>query len=191
MKMKWSLNELKRYLNEPFVFNDEVDIKETLLKRESEILDVSPIHLDGILTVNDDELILHMNVSLQLTLPSARSLKPVLFPMEFVINEVYIPKSASNETAAREDEVVIYLENDWIDLAESIEDTILINLPLQVFTEEEKEAQDMPSGNNWKVISEEDYYSKEKESEDAVDPRFANLKDFFKDDESDSNQDED
>ena len=191
MKMKWSLNELKRYLNEPFVFNDEVDIKETLLKRESEILDVSPIHLDGILTVNDDELILHMNVSLQLTLPSARSLKPVLFPMEFVINEVYIPKSASNETVAREDEVVIYLENDWIDLAESIEDTILINLPLQVFTEEEKEAQDMPSGNNWKVISEEDYYSKEKESEDVVDPRFANLKDFFKDDESDSNQDED
>ena len=190
MKMKWSLNELKRYLDEPFVFSDNVDLKESLVKREEEILDVSPIHLDGILTVNDDELILHMNVSLKLTLPSARSLEPVLFPMDFVIDEVYIPKSDSYEKPVDEESVVIYLEHDWLDLSESIEDSILLNLPLQVFTEEEEKGQDMPAGNNWTVISEEDYYSKEKESKETVDPRFAGLKDFFKNDES-SNQEED
>lgn len=188
--MKWSLNELKRYLNEPFVFSGNVDLKESLVKREEEILDASPIHLDGILTVNEDELILHMNVSLELTLPSARSLEPVLFPMDFVIDEVFIPKSNSYDKPVNEEDVVIYLEHDWIDLSESIEDSILLNLPLQVFTEEEEKNHEMPSGNSWTVISEEDYYhSEEKESEETVDPRFAGLKDFFKQDES-SNQEE-
>lgn len=189
MKMKWSLNELKRYLDEPFVFSGNVDLKESLVKREEEILDVSTIHLDGILTVNEDELILHMNVSLKLTLPSARSLEPVLFPMDFVIDEVYIPKSDSYEKPADEESVVIYLEHDWIDLSESIEDSILLHLPLQVFTEEEEKAHDMPSGNSWTVISEEDYYSKEKESEETIDPRFAGLKDLFKNDESSNQED--
>lgn len=186
--MKWSLNELKRYLNEPLTFSDTVDLKKSLMKREEEILDVSPIHVDGILTVNEEDLILHMNVSLKLTLPSARSLEPVLFPMEVSVNEVYIPPTVSYAVADDEENVIIRLEHDWIDLADSIEDSILLNLPYQVFTEEEKEDQKLPSGNNWTVISEDDYRAKKQQSE-KIDPRFAGLKDLFKEDES-GNQEE-
>lgn len=186
--MKWSLNELKRYLHEPFVFSDTVDLKKSLMKRENEILDVSPIHLDGILTVNKEELILHMNVSLDLTLPSARSLKPVLFPLEFSISEVYIPPTVDYEGPSDEKNTVIRLEHDWIDLSESVEESIILNLPLQVFTEEEKKSEEMPSGNSWILMSEDDYYSEKQQSE-KIDPRLEGLKDFFKDDES-SNQEE-
>lgn len=186
--MKWSLNELNRYLHEPFVFSGTVDLKNSLMKRESQILDVSPIHLDGVLTVNKEDLILHMNVSLNLTLPSARSLEPVLFPMEFSISEVYIPPTVPYEVPADEESTVIRLEHDWLDLSDSIEDSVLLNLPLQVFTEEEKKSDEMPSGNNWTVMSEDDYYSAKNQSE-KIDPRLAGLKDFFNDDES-SNQEE-
>ncbi|SFH66715.1 YceD family protein [Pisciglobus halotolerans] len=183
--MKWSLNELYKYREEPFNFSDTIDLKESLMKRDNEILDASPIHFDGILAIDEEELILHMNVSLELTLPSARSLEPVNYPMAFTIDEIYIPRTAGDIKEDNEDEVVIKLEHDWIDLTESIEDSVLLHLPLQVFTEEEKERQEMPSGENWTVISEEDYFSSEKpDSSETIDPRLAGLKDFFKDDSS-------
>lgn len=187
--MKWSLNELQKYRSEPLIISDTVVLKESLMKRENELLDVSPVHLEGVLTVNDGEVLLHMVVSLDVTLPSARSLEPVLVPMKIGIDEVYIPGSAISGEHDKEsdDETVIPIENDLIDLSEAVEDAVLLNLPLQVFTEKEKQEQNMPKGNDWEVISEEDYFSElTKKQSEFEDPRFAGLKDLFKDEAKDS-----
>ena len=185
--MKWSLNELQKYRNEPLVFSETVDLKKTMMNREKELLDVSPIDLEGTLIVHEKEILLHMVVSLTVTLPSARSLKPVLFPMTVGIDEIYIPPSVTpGPTIDNEEETVILLDKDMIDLTDAITDSVLLNLPLQVFTQEEQEGQDMPSGNDWAVISEDEYSSNlETEKSETEDLRFAGLKDLFKD-ESDT-----
>ena len=185
--MKWSLNELQKYRNEPLVFSETVDLKKTLMNREKELMDVSPIDLEGTLIVHEKEILLHMVVSLTVTLPSARSLKPVLFPMSIGIDEIYIPPSATpGSKIDNEEETVILLDKDMIDLTEAITDAVLLNLPLQVFTQEEIEGQEMPSGNDWLVVSEDEYISDlETQKSETEDPRFAGLKDLFKD-ESDN-----
>ena len=185
--MKWSLNELQKYRNEPLVFSETVDLKKPLMNREKELMDVSPINLEGTLIVHEKEILLHMVVSLNVTLPSARSLKPVLFPMSIGIDEIYIPPSATpGSKIDNEEETVILLDKDMIYLSEAITDAVLLNLPLQVFTQEEEEGQKMPSGNDWLVVSEDEYISDlETQKSETEDPRFAGLKDLFKD-ESDN-----
>lgn len=183
VKLKWSLNELKKYPNETLSFSDTVDLKESLMVRDSELLDVSPIHIDGMLALDDEEVILHMNVSLSVTLPSARSLKPVDYPLTFSIDETYVPAALFDSIEKGEEEVVLPLKFDWIDLKESIEDAVLLHLPIQAFTEEEEKGREMPSGKDWAVISEEEYALLEKEkAKEKVDPRLAGLQNFFAED---------
>ena len=183
MKLKWSLNELKKYPNETLSFSETVDLKESLMARDSELLDVSPIHINGMLALDAEEVILHMNVSLSVTLPSARSLKPVDCPLTFSIDETYIPLALFDSIEKNEEEVVLPLKYDWIDLKESIEDAVLLHLPIQAFTEEEEKGREMPSGKDWAVISEEEYSLLEKEkAEEKVDSRLAKLQNFFAED---------
>lgn len=183
--MKWSLNELQKYRFEPLAFSESVDLKNSLIKRDKEILDVSPIHLEGNLIVQETEILLHMVVSLKVTLPSARSLEPVLVPLSIEVNEIYVPEHVANREIDEEEGTIIPLENDWIDLSEAIEDAILLNIPIQVFTEEEEE-DEMPSGNDWVVMSEEDFISeKAAQKAETLDPRFAGLKDLFKNESDD------
>ena len=52
---------------------------------------------------------------------------------------------------------LFYWTKPTIDLDESVEDNILLSIPIQVLTEEEQNSQEMPSGNDWEVISEEAY----------------------------------
>ena len=83
------------------------------------------------------------------------------------------------------DEEILVLDNDTIDLTNSIEDNILLAIPLQVFTEEELKSSDMPKGNDWEVISEEAYLQKKEESAETIDPRLAKLSELFNESEDD------
>ena len=97
-------------------------------------------------------------------------------------NEIYVPKNVTDFAANEREETVIYLDKDLIDLTEAVEDTILLNLPLQVFTPEEEAEDDMPSGNGWEVVSEEEYVMRlEEQKSQSVYPRFAGLADLFSD----------
>ena len=63
-----------------------------------------------------------------------------------------------------------------MDLEASIIDNLLLAIPLQVLSEEERQNDDLPSGNDWQVISEDEYLSqKQAESENQIDPRLAKL----------------
>ena len=54
---------------------------------------------------------------------------------------------------------------DLIDLTESVADNILLEIPLQVLTEEEKQTDVLPSGTAWQVLSEETYQQMQAEEE--------------------------
>lgn len=182
--MKWSFVQLQRYQNEPLIFAETINLKEQLMNREKELLDVSDISVKGTVVVKSQQVVVDMMGTLVLTLPSARSLIPVLYPLEIEIHEVYVPKHAKRlETVGYEDNDMIYLDHDVIDLYEAVTDAILLNIPVQVFAEGEENS-DMPNGDGWEVISETDYELRlEEEKKLTLDPRLAGLADLLSSEE--------
>ncbi|MDZ7834229.1 MAG: YceD family protein [Alkalibacterium sp.] len=74
------------------------------------------------------------------------------------------------------------LSADTLDLKKPVEDAILTSKPSQIFTAEERETDDMPSGKDWVVLPEDQHNNDSNSSNDEGDPRFSVLKDLFKED---------
>ncbi|MFD1900001.1 YceD family protein [Enterococcus termitis] len=179
--MKWSLLELNKYKDNPLEFSETLDLKESLMNRDNLILDVSPVKTTGMLTVGKDEYLIHYRIDVIVTVPSSRSLTPVPLTMTLDVDEVFMTQEQYQSKDDRlADEEIILLDNPTIDLDESVEDNILLAIPIQVLTEEEKTNSDMPKGDDWEVLSEEAYLQqRETEAQQTTDPRLAKLSELF------------
>ncbi|MGM0339416.1 hypothetical protein IGK47_002519 [Enterococcus sp. AZ007] len=182
--MKWSIGELRRYKEEALNFSETIDVNDALTARDNEILSVAPVTVEGILSVGKNEYILHYRLKTIVTVPSARSLEPVDLPLDLSVDEVFMTREQWTSMEEERDEEILVLDSDTIDLTDSIEDNILLAIPMQVFSEEELQATDLPKGNDWKVVSEEEYLQK-KESAETIDPRLAKLSELFNESEDD------
>ena len=185
MKMKWSLLELRKYQEEPLVFQERLDLESELISREKEIIAIRPVQVNGLITVSPKEYLLHYAVDTVITLPSTRSLEPVEVPMKFTVDEVFMTaEQYQQQKDLLKEEEILLLETQTLDLSESVADNILLEIPLQVLTEEEKQSERYPSGNEWTVISEDQYLEmKESQDKNQVDPRLAKLSSLFKEQE--------
>ena len=183
--MKWSIGELRRYKEEALNFSETIDVNDALTARDNEVLAVTPVTVEGILSVGKNEYILHYRLKTIVTVPSARSLEPVDLPLDLSVDEVFMTREQWSSMEEERDEEILVLDNDTIDLTNSIEDNILLAIPLQVLTEEELKSSDMPKGNDWEVISEEAYLQKKEESAETIDPRLAKLSELFNESEDD------
>lgn len=185
--MKWALAELNKFRNSQVTFNESLDLTESLQKREPSILGLDKVLVEGFIQVDSNAYLAHFTVNTVITLPSSRSLEPVFVPLSLMIDEEYMTEAQLNALvdATEEDkQLIMPLEKDMIDLTEAVEDYILLNLPLQVLTEEEKSTTELPKGDFWQVLSEEDLkVAQVQESEDKIDPRLAKLSELFKDEE--------
>ena len=65
--------------------------------------------------------------------------------------------------------------DETIDLMPAVIDAIYLEIPLQAT---EAEPEDYPSGEGWRIMSEEDY---EKSRKERIDPRLAKLREFKQD----------
>ncbi|MFC4772387.1 YceD family protein [Enterococcus hermanniensis] len=180
--MKWSIGELRRYKEEALNFSETIDVNETLTRRDNEVLAVAPVAVEGILSVGKNEYILHYRLKTVVTVPSARSLEPVDLPLDLSVDEVFMTREQWSSLEDERDEEILVIDNDTIDLTDSIEDNILLAIPMQVFSEEELQSKDLPKGNDWVVVSEEEYLQK-KESAETIDPRLAKLSELFNESE--------
>ncbi len=181
--MKFSQQELKKYYHEPIMIHEVLDLKQNLMSRYKELLDVSEIEVDGLLTPSKKDTIAHLRVKGTLTLPSTRSLKPVLFPVDLTIDEVYMTKEQA-EVSEVDLEEVILLETNTLNLVEAVEDYLILSIPTQVYTPEELAGEEMPKGDFWSVVSEDDFEASQKAKEPKVDPRLEKLKDLLLDNDS-------
>ncbi|MGM0217396.1 YceD family protein [Enterococcus sp. AZ126] len=179
--MKWSLLELNKYKDKPCEFSETLNLKESLMKRDNLILDVSPVKATGLLTVGKEEYLLHYQIDVIVTVPSSRSLTPVPLKLLINVDEVFMTLEQYQQRDERlADEEIILLEKPTIDLDESVEDNILLSIPIQVLSDEEQTSHDMPKGNDWEVLSEEDYVQKrQEEAQQTMDPRLAKLSELF------------
>lgn len=174
--MKWTVQKIQEACRNGSLlyFDEELDVTSLLSQRKTDILHLEKVQADGYFLLQDEAIILHYEMTTKVTLPSTRSLEPVEVPLTVKVKERYIDQVFDTNTQDYE-EVTIVLENDQIDLAASVADNLVLNLPVRVIGVEEAQ-QDLPEGKDWKVISEETYQLQQAAKKEEEDPRFAALK---------------
>ncbi|MGD7018767.1 YceD family protein [Levilactobacillus sp. LN180102] len=180
--MKWLLTELrKNHRSEPLLFDETLDLKADLMARYGdEVLDLSPVHVTGTVSVIDGgDVVVTAQVIADLTVPSSRSLAPVDLPVNFSMTEFYVSDPAATQRFEKTD-VVMVVSDDQVVLDKAVGDNIILQIPMHILSDAEKQGEAMPAGQDWQVVAEADLEAVEKENQ-PVDPRLAKLKDFFPD----------
>ncbi|MGR3741610.1 YceD family protein [Companilactobacillus sp. DQM5] len=176
--LKWKLEELQKYKNHPMEFEETLDLKDELKRRDERIIDVKPITIKGHLFYDRGLWYTDFDINSTVTVPSTRSLEPVEFEINDHVTEAY-QEDSSQELEIDNQEIVMELEEDGINLELAAVDNLLLSIPNKVLTEKEKKENSMPQGKNWQVISEEEYIKEHEKPK--PNPEFAKLKDMFKD----------
>ena len=151
--MMFSISEIKKN-PDGISFNVSLDIKEKLAERNKDVLDVKGIFVQGNVSYDDGLYLLNYTLDYTITLPSSRSMLPVDVHQIEEVSEVFIEAVDihAKEDLVREN-LILVLEEDYIDLEESAIDNMLLTIPMQVLSEEEQNSDTMPSGNSWSVLT--------------------------------------
>lgn len=183
--MKWFFKDLQKYSDtDPFTFNEVLDIKKELLDRYAdEVIDATSFKIDGTAFSDRGDVIVDTHIVGKLVVPSSRSLAPVELPLDFAVEEYYVPSKAAESRYEKDDVVFILDEDDEVDIRSAVIDNVILHIPMHILSPEEKAGKPMPSGDDWKVLSVDDYADQKAELK-TVDPRLAKLKNFFKDQDS-------
>lgn len=183
--MKWSLSELKQAKNKPIEFKTTLNLEKDLRQRCPEIIQVSPIQIEGSFTVDQRGVLGNFNIKTMVTMPSTRTFQPVQVPLNFNFSEYYVSHYQKDLSAFDDLDVVIVLEQDVLVLEDLVVDNILVQIPMQILSEEERQAEitSMPQGNHWEVFTEQQVKDHVTHS-NKIDPRMEKLKDFFKDNDN-------
>jgi len=177
--LKWSIIQLQKFRNEAFLLDETLHLQE-LPKRNSEIRDVSPVKVTGRADISSAKITFHLHIEAVLTLPCARTLVDVPYPVSldtietFLLNPSYAEEGSNEETH--------HLDGDVVDLGPIIEEILILQIPLQVFSDKGLEEEGMLNGNGWEVLSEEELElerEKEQAEQPKTDPRLAGLAKFF------------
>lgn len=180
--MKYNKNQLQKYRQDALNFDEKLALEDTAKKRfPKTVIALSALQVKGSIRYLDNEdIILHAEITGNITVPSSRSLSPVTRDIHLVIDERYI-EDEQRLKEFEETEPVFILEDDTLDVDTAILDNIVAELPLQILTIEEIADDTLPSGKDWHVIS-ESAFENEKKSDNSsnFDSRFSKLDDFFK-----------
>lgn len=177
--MKWSIFEVSK--KKAIEFEEELDLTAELRQRSEEILDAKPVKVQGQVSYDTGIYYLDYTLKVELIIPSSRSLKPVDYLMELSVSEAFTTEAFLKENKdLLDDDMIFTLDEDWISLSESVADNILLEIPLQVLAEDERDNANLPSGKNWTVLSEADYRKqKEEETDKEKKSPFADLAGLF------------
>lgn len=162
-------------LNEPhFKYHGKYDLDLTLLKKNIQgFIDLPTLVVDISLNKIDELVIGTIKVKGKMILESSRTLKP----LDFSFNEKEDFTFTFEEH--EEDMDLIYLSNDQIDLDTYVSFLLEVAVPYKIVGKDEAEHIE---GENWELISEDEYLRRKSESSDD-DPRFDKLKNLFDEEE--------
>ena len=141
-------------INEELIISDE-DLKGT------EIKSISPVKVEGYVYDNEDEMSLEINVSGEMILTCARTLKDVNYPFNIEINE---------NIGENNDNSLEIIQNT-LEIFPIIWQYILVEIPLKVLHPDAKE--ESQEGDGWRLITED-------EKKEVIDPRLAKLSEYKK-----------
>ena len=160
---------------EGLAFNEAPSLLESIKERYDQVLNLEQIQASGQVVYDNGLYLLDYQLSYDITLPSSRSLEPVTLSFNYPVSETFIQEAdAALQKELVEENLVLILDGDTINL----DDNILLNIPLRVLTPEEESGQISLSGNDWEVLSEEDFAALQQEKKEASNP-FAQLNGLF------------
>ena len=164
---------------EGLAFDQELDLLKELQKRNPEILDLKNVTATGRVAYDTGLYILDYQLSYTIVLASSRSMEPVDLQESNPVTEVFAEDVQSDaDIEALEEDLILPIEGGKIDLSESVADNILLNIPLKVLTPEEEDGQGFIEGNDWKILSEEEYQAAQAIKKEENSP-FAGLQGLF------------
>ena len=164
---------------EGLAFDQELDLLKDLQKRNPEILDLKNVTATGRVAYDTGLYVLDYQLSYTIVLASSRSMEPVELQESYPVTEVFAEDVQSDaDIVALEEDLILPIEGGRIDLSESVADNILLNIPLKVLTPEEEAGQGFIEGNDWKILSEEEYQAAQAIKKEENSP-FAGLQGLF------------
>lgn len=164
---------------EGLAFDQELDLLKDLQKRNPEILDLKNVTTTGRVAYDTGLYVLDYQLSYTIVLASSRSMEPVELQESYPVTEVFAEDVQSDaDIEALEEDLILPIEGGKIDLSESVADNILLNIPLKVLTPEEEAGQGFIEGNDWKILSEEEYQAAQAIKKEENSP-FAGLQGLF------------
>lgn len=174
--MKWTLSQLQKYRNKEFLIDETIQVDE-IKQSDPTIREVSPIHVTGRADIGSTRVTFHLKIEGHLILPCSRTLVDVNYPIHVETTETFLLQVSEFEA----EEETHQLIGDTIDLMPVIKELLLLEVPMQVFSEDDQREGAAPqSGKDWEVVREDEQSNK-------IDPRLAGLAKFF--DENDTSSD--
>nr|WP_252895256.1 YceD family protein [Fructilactobacillus florum] len=177
--MKWSFEKLQGYVKQPFTEQATLTIQKQLQARyPDEIISATAFEVSVVARADQGDVIVDADISGSVTVPSSRSLIPVTLPLDFHVTEIYVAAEAALRRYENNEIVLIVDDSGTIDFETAVVDNVLVQIPMQVLTPSERAGADMPAGEDWKVVS-EDEYRKQRARTNQVDPRLATYRVFI------------
>ena len=171
--MKFSVKKIKANINHgPISFEQSLDVSELKDSPNNDIRQIEPVQVSGICIVENNEIVFSYTVEGEMILPCARTLVDVTYAFRFRSTEIFTTVLSE----ADEEEEIHFVEEDVIDLKPYIKETILLQMPYRVFSEEAV----VEDGEGWSFFTEDMLEEKEKEQ---IDPRLAKLQKLLNDEE--------
>ncbi len=174
--MKFPLQKLNQSGDQPFIFEDDVDIQE-LEDMNNDIRRIDPVHVKGQANLHGEEVTVNFSIDGEMILPCARTLVDVKYPFHIDALEVF---SLSPYVEGEDDSEVHPVHGEMLDLTPYIKENVLLEVPTRVFSENDKAHDQAPQeGKGWQVVSEEEQGNK-------IDPRMAKLQSLLDDEDNKS-----
>ena len=165
--------------SEGLAFDQELDLLKELQKRNPEILDLKDVKATGRVAYDTGLYVLDYQLTYTIDLASSRSMEPVEIKESYPVTEVFAEDVQSDaDIEALEEDLILPIEGGKIDLSESVADNILLNIPLKVLTPEEEAGKGFIEGNDWKIMTEEEYQEAQAIKKEENSP-FAGLQGLF------------
>jgi len=176
--MKWTVLQLQKFRDVELEIDQMVDVSKDLKQRDPEIRSASPIHVTGTARIDSQKAVLHLHLTGNLVLPCSRTLVDVTYPINIRSTETFLIKPV--EYSSSEDEEVHEPIEGVVDLIPVIEELILLEVPMQVISEDAKNTETLQTGKDWEVMT-EDQFKLEQQRSTKIDPRLAGLAALLKD----------
>lgn len=169
--MKFHLYDLEEKGNAAFSINEVIQVDENVMTPSNRFTEISEIEVTGtgFYDAKAQEFVVGLEISCQVVVPCAITLKPLDIELDTQLSEVF---SFSDNIDEVDLDDVIAVSDLEVDLLPYILSAVIAEIPMKVV---DPELEQYPAGEGWEVLTET---ALQKQKEETIDPRLEKLKAF-------------
>ena len=159
--MRWKISWLQELPDKYLAVDENVVFEKAMFQQTTNIDSVSPIKVKGYFQIEEGLILFNLSFSGVLTLVDAHDGELSTYPFAF----------NSSDLLDDSYQGAVNYKEDYFDLTELTWQNLIVEAPAYYGKDEITNR----SGKDWRLLSEDDYYTLKN---DTIDPRFAMLKDL-------------